>query len=111
MRAVLKKSTFMEVFGHSPAMRVLDYLLSIYPLDCSVSDIAENANVSRTSLYYNIIPDLAKNEVLALSRKLGKISLYKLNDPNPLVKKLLEIDNEIVLNELGKHLPKKAAVI
>ena len=59
--------------------------------------------------YYTIIPDLVKNEALLLTRKLGKVSLYKLNEKNPLVKKLLEIDKEMVLSELVRRLPKKAA--
>ncbi len=109
MRNAPVKSVFMEIFGASPAVRVLDYLLSVYPLDCSISDVAENAQVSRTTLYYTIIPDLIKNEVPGMTRKLGKMKLYKLNEKNPLVTKLLEIDKEMVLGELVRRLPKKAA--
>ena len=110
MRNAPVKSVFMELFGTSPTVRVLDYLLSVYPLDCSASDIAENAQISRTTLHYNIIPDLVKNEALVITRALGRIKLYKLNEKNPLVKKLLEIDKEMILNELRKRLPKKVAV-
>lgn len=109
MRKTLSKSIFMEVFGASPSVRVLDYLLSIRTLDCSISDIAENAGVSRTTLHYSIIPDLLKNDVLVVARKLGKIGMYKLNSANPLVKRLLEIDKEMVLSELGKRMPRKVA--
>ena len=111
MRSVPVKSVFMELFGNSPTVRALDYLLSVYPLDCSVTDIAENAQVSRTTLHYTIIPNLVKNTALTITRKLGKISLYRLNEKNPLVKKLLDIDKELVLNELRKHLPKKTAAV
>ena len=110
MRKILSKSVFMELFGTSPTVRVLDYLLSVYPLDCSASDIAENAQISRTTLHYNIIPDLVKNEALAMTRALGRIKLYKLNEKNPLVKKLLEIDKEMVLSELRRRVSKKAIV-
>lgn len=109
MRSVSVKSVFMELFGASPTVRVLDYLLSVYPLDCSAGDIAENAQVSRTTLHYTIMPDLVKNGVLSMARKLGKIKLYKLNEKNPLVKKLLEIDKELILGELSKRLPRKTA--
>ncbi len=101
----------MELFGTGPTVRALDYLLGVYPLDCSISDVAENAKVSRTTLYYVILPDLVKNEALILTRKLGKISLYRLNEKNPLVKKLLEIDKELVLNELRKQLPRKIVTL
>ncbi len=111
MRNAPVKSVFMEIFGASPSVRVLDYLLSVYPLDCSASDIAENAQISRTTLYYSIVPDLVKNEVLGMTRKLGKMKLYKLNEKNPLVRRLLDIDKELVLNELRKHLPRKTAAI
>lgn len=109
--APVVKSVFMELFGASPSVRALDYLLSVYPLDCSVTDVAENAQISRTTLHYNILPDLVKNDALTVTRKLGKIKLYKLNEKNPLVRRLLDIDKELVLNELRKHLPRKAAVV
>ena len=108
MKKATTKSIFMEIFGASPTVRVLDYLLSIHPLDCSISDIAEMAQVSRTTLYYTIIPDLLKNEALVLTRKLGKMGLFRLNDKNPVVKRLLQIDKELILGELSKCLPKKA---
>ena len=101
----------MELFGASPAVRALDYLLPLHPLDCSISDIAENAQVSRTTLYYGILPDLVKSEVLEITRSLGNIKLYKLNGKNPLVSKLLEIDKELILTELRKRLPKKTAIL
>ncbi|MBI2143949.1 hypothetical protein HYU17_02240 [Candidatus Woesearchaeota archaeon] len=111
MKKAVLKSIFMEMFGASPAVRVLDYLLSVYPLDCSITDIAENAQISRTTLHYNIVPDLVKNEVLAVTRELGRIKLYRLNEKNPLVKKLLEVDKELVLNELNKRLQRRAAAV
>ena len=110
MRSIPVKSVFMEIFGASPTVRVLDYLLSVYPLDCSISDIAENAQISRTTLHYAVMPDLIKNDALKMTRAVGKIKLYRLNEKNPLVKKLLEIDKELVLNELRKQLPRKTAV-
>src|SRR3989338_5904183 len=70
MRSIPVKSVFMEIFGASPTVRVLDYLLSVYPLDCSISDIAENAQISRTTLHYAVMPDLIKNDALKMTRAL-----------------------------------------
>ena len=91
----------------------MDYLLTAYPLDCSLIDIAENAQISWSTLHYNtnnIIPALVKNETLAMTRTLGRIKLYKLNEKNPLVKKLLEIGKAMVLSELRRGVSKKAIV-
>ena len=81
MRTRQIKSIFMEVFGANPAARVLDYLLSVYPLDCSIADMAENSQTSRTTLHYDILPDLLKRKVLAV-RTVGKLKLYKLDNGN-----------------------------
>ena len=109
MKKELQKSVFMEVFGANPEARVLDYLLTIHPLECSVSDIAENACVSRTTLHYRIMPFLTKNGVI-MHRRMGKMKVFRLNGQNSIARKLMDVDRELVLSELKKRMAKEAAV-
>ena len=94
-----EKSLFIEFMGDSPTIRVLDYLLTERDLDFSITDIAKNSAIGRSTLY-RIWDDLIKNKVILATRVIGKAKLYKLNKDNVIIKKLIEIDDTLMLNEL-----------
>lgn len=94
-----KKSLFIELLGDSPSIKVLDYLLTERELDFSISDMARNAGIGRATLY-RIWNQLIKNELIIPTRTIGKSKLYKLNVENPKIKKLIEIDDMLILEEL-----------
>ena len=87
-----KKSLFIELFGDSPTIKVLDYLLTERELDFSISDMARNAGIGRATLY-RIWEELIRNKVISSTRIIGKSKLYKLNVENPKIKKLVEMDD------------------
>ena len=94
-----KKSLFIELFGDSPTIKVLDYLLTERELDFSISDMARNSGIGRATLY-RIWEELIKNQIIMPTRTIGKSKLYKLNIENPKIKKLIEIDDMLILEEL-----------
>ena len=94
-----KNSLFIKLFGDSPTIKVLDYLLTERELDFSISDMARNAGIGRATLY-RIWEELIKNEIITPTRTIGKSKLYKLNAKNPKIKKLIEIDDMLILEEL-----------
>jgi len=93
------KSLFIEFMGDSPVVRVLDYLLTERELDFSITDIAENAGIGRATLY-RIWDKLIKNKMITFTREVGKAKLYKLNTKDPRIKKLIELDDMLILEEL-----------
>ena len=94
-----KKSLFIELFGDSPTIKVLDYLLTERELDFSISDMARNSGIGRATLY-RIWEELIKNQIIISTRTIGKSQLYKLNTANPKIKKIIEIDDMLVLEEI-----------
>lgn len=96
------KSLFIEFMGDSPTVRVLDYLLTERDLDFSITDMAKNAGIGRTTLY-RIWDDLIKNKIIVPTRVIGKAKLYKLNKDNIKIKKLMEIDDTLMLEDLKKR--------
>ena len=100
-----KKSLFIELFGESPSIKVLDYLLTERELDFSISDMARNAGIGRATLY-RIWDQLIKNKIIISTRTIGKSKLYKLNVENPKIKKLMEIDDMLILEELRNKVEK-----
>lgn len=83
-------------------IRTLDYLLTERELDFSITDMAENAGIGRATLY-RIWDNLIDNEIIAHTRDIGKAKLYKLNKDNIKIKKLMEIDDALILEELKKR--------
>jgi len=90
---------FQKAFGISPKVKVLEFLLEGRELDYSITDIAEGAGIGRTTLF-RIWKDLIAAEILVHTRDIGNAKLYRLNLENPLVIKLVDIFDSIVLEPL-----------
>ena len=106
----MKQSLFIEFMGDSPVVKVLDYLLTERDLDFSITDMAKNAGIGRATLY-RVWGTLIKNEMIIPTRIIGKAKLYKLNKSNSKIKKLIEIDDMLILEELNKHSQKQEMII
>lgn len=100
------KSLFIEFMGESPTIRVLDYLLTERDLDFSITDMAKNAGIGRSTLY-RVWDDLVKNKIITPTRVIGRAKLYKLNKNNIKIKKLIEIDDALILEDLKKRSEKQ----
>ena len=103
------KSLFIEFMGDSPTIRVLDYLLTESELDFSISDMARNVAIGRTTLY-RIWDGLLKNKIILPTRIIGKSKLYKLNKEDSKIKKLIELDDMLALENLRKRVEKQKII-
>ena len=101
-----KNSLFIEFMGDSPTIRVLDYLLTERELDFSITDLAANAGIGRATLY-RIWDDIIKNRLIIPTRVIGKAKLFKLNTKNEGVKKLIELYDLLIINELKTKLKRE----
>ena len=90
-------------------LKGLDYLLTERELDFSITDMAKNAGIGRATLY-RIWGALIKNRLILPTRVIGKAKLFKLNKENPKVRKLIEIDDMLILEELKKRAHKEVVV-
>ena len=85
------QSTFIEVFGNNPVMKVLDFLISFQMFDYPLTEIAKNAEVSYSTLQ-TFWEKLERNNIVIKTRRVGKSDLYKLNTQNPAVQQLIQLD-------------------
>ena len=112
MNGVIQKTAFVEAFGESPRIKVIDFLLDNALLDWSKSDMAEQIGISRATLnrFFN---EIVKQKMILKTRRIGRATLYKVNRQLPLIQKLLEVDDLLTKNafekEFGKHAAKKQA--
>ena len=87
-------SSFALVMGNTPFIRVVDFLLENRPFDYSKTEIAQNAEVGWSTLH-GIWKILGKAKIVKQTRAVGKSKMYKLDEENPVVRKLIDLDARI----------------
>ena len=106
MKTKKNKSLFLEQFGDTPQLRVMDFLIDNQFFDYPMTEIARESNVGYNSLKL-FFPNLIKSGILYKTRKIGKSEYYKLNLNNSFVKNLIKLDwiltKKNILPEIEDH--------
>ncbi len=89
------ETAFVEIFGNNPAIKVLDFLMTYQLFDYPLTEIAKNSGVSYLTLQ-TFWGNLVKNKLVVRTRKVGKSEMYKLNTENPAIKKIIELDWNLI---------------
>ena len=95
------ETIFTKAIGNTPKIKVLEFLIEGRELDYSVSDIAEGAEIGRTTLF-RIWDDFVDLGIVKPTRVIGNAKLYKLNISNSFVKKLVDLFDTLVIEPLNK---------
>ena len=85
-----KNSIFVETFGETPVIKVLDFFLTFDGFDYSKSQVSEETGVSRITLD-KIWEELINKKIIIKTRTIGRADMYKLNKDSQIVKTLLEL--------------------
>ena len=80
-----EKSIFLQVFGDSPNLRIIDFLIVHSDFDYAMKEIALKSGVGYSTLRL-FWDDLIKNNIVEFTRRVGKAKLYRLNRNNSVVK-------------------------
>lgn len=100
-----KNSIFVETFGETPVIKVLDFFLTFDSFDYSKSQVSEETDVSRITLD-KMWKDLVDQKIIVKTRSIGRADMYKLNKENPKVKVLQELSLKLASafaeEEIGK---------
>jgi len=108
---MMKETTiFREALGDSPVIRVLDFLIEGRGLDYSLTDIAENANIGWMTLH-RIWDNLLRLNIVVPTREIGRAKLFKLNEKNPAVEKLIKLYDTLLYLETEKYFTKGVEVV
>lgn len=108
--ASLGESLFIRELGiKSPMLKVLDFLMDNEAFDYSKTEIADGTDLSRATLF-KVWSKLEALDLITATRDVGRAKMYKLNKGNPIVKKLMELDDAISEYFAQKHCnPQKCA--
>lgn len=91
--------TFTEIFGNSPRVRLLDFLADHIDFDYNISQMSELADVARPTVY-GLVEELTRDGMLELTREMGDSRLYRLNQKDPKVISMLQMDFQRLNKEL-----------
>jgi len=100
------KSIFVEYFGSSPYVKVLDFLIDGQEFDYSMTEIARGAGVG-WSAFTRIWKQLLEKEIIVATRTIGNAKLFRLNKKNPSVLRLIKFDWELTKLETEKLFQKE----
>ena len=103
------KTVFLETFGDSPTLRIMDFLVVNEDFDYSMTDIANLSGVgySTLKLFWN---RLEKSRIVAQTRTVGKAKMYKLNLSNPVIKKFRDFYWETIKQKIHEKVKKEIVV-
>ena len=86
---------FTEVFGNSPQVKVIDLLVTQDDMEYTKKEIAECAEVGRSTLY-TFWDTLEHYDIVRKTRRIGNTWLYRINKESPAVKALQEFQLRLV---------------
>lgn len=95
-----EESIFLEYVGDNPRMRIVQYLIEGRDFDYTLTDML-NAGVSWGTLN-TLIPKLLKLGIVIKVRKIGRATLYKINQENVLIKQLMKLYDNLILDQLTR---------
>ncbi|MCS7365466.1 MAG: winged helix-turn-helix domain-containing protein [archaeon GB-1867-035] len=90
------ESILTRTLGSSPKLRIIDFFLDNPLFDFTKKEVLEALGMGKQT-FYKYFPDLERLGVVVVSRKIGRVKLYKLNLKHPLVRMLREYEREISL--------------
>ena len=94
-----EESIFLDYVGDTPRMRILQYLIEGRDFDYTLTDLL-NAGVSWGTLN-TLIPKLLELGIVVKTRRIGRATLYKINQENVAVKRLIELYDNLILEKLN----------
>ena len=95
-----EESIFLEYVGDSPRMRILQYLIEGRNFDYTLTDML-HAGVSWGTLNH-LIPKLVTLGLIMKTRKIGRATLYKINQQHEVIKQLIILYDQLIIQQLDK---------
>ena len=89
-----EQSVFVEYFGSSPYIKVLDFLIQGQDFDYGMTEVARGARVG-WSAFTKVWGALLERKIIIQTRAIGNAKLFTLNRKNPIVKKIIQFDWEL----------------
>lgn len=97
----MKETLLLRCLGNSPTLRIIDYFLDNRLFDYTKNEIIENLEMGRVT-FFKYWKELEQLSVVKVTRRIGKSKLYKLNEENEIVQKLIALDSTLCKKVMEK---------
>ena len=100
----MNETAFVKVFGRSPLIRLLDFLILERGLfDYSISELSENTGISWITVE-KLLKAFTKRGIVKKTRRVAKAEMYVLDEENPVVQALIGMYNMLsrIMADSGK---------
>ena len=105
------KSLLIEFLGENTLAKVLDFLLEKRPFDTTKEEIIRETGVSRNS-FFKVWERIEKFKLVKKTRSIGRATLYVLDEDNPIVKQLFQLEYSLIENNLKvEQVPERAGLV
>lgn len=89
------KSVLVLYLGDTPIIRIMDFLLENRLFDYSKKQIIEETGLAKAT-FYKYWGRLIELKIVKVTRTFGKTKLYKLDEQNPVVKRLKDLELALI---------------
>jgi hypothetical protein len=96
-----EKTLLVQCLGNSPKLRIIDFLIDNRPFDYSKKEIIEGSGTGKVT-FFKVWKELVEFGIVQQTRKYGKAILFKLNEENEIVKKLLVLEYSLIKQTMNK---------
>lgn len=103
----MEESLFTKCLGNSPPIRIIDFFLDNPILDYSKNEVIRNLGMSRPT-FFKYWRELEELGIFKVTRKIGKAKLYKLNEENEIVRKLIELNSLLCKRAMEEAIEREA---
>ena len=104
------KTAFIQIFGDSPVLRVLDFLIVNEDFDYSMTDIANLSGVGYSTLKL-FWKRFEEEGIVNNTRIVGKAKMYRLDHLNPIMKKFRDFYWETTKQHIHKKLKEQKITV
>jgi len=105
----MKEPTLLIQFlGNNPTLRIIDFFLD-NRTDYSKKEIIESLGMSKTT-FYKVWGQIEKFKVVMPTRRYGKAQLFKLNEKNAIIRKLMILDFTLIKQFIPRQVEHRVGV-
>lgn len=101
----MSETLLIKCLGNSPVLRVIDFFLDNRLFDYTKDEIIGNLDMGRAT-FFKYWDDLENFNIVKITRKIGKAKLYKLNEGNEVVQKLILLDKVLCRQVMEQSIQK-----
>ena len=96
------QSLLLRTLGDSPKLRIIDFFIDNPLFDFTKKEVIEALRMSKQT-FYKYFPDLERDGIVVVSRKIGRAKLYRINLKHLLVEMLREYEARLSLQMAEKE--------